>query len=1707
MVTSTCPDRNDLRSFHLGMLDERRELEVLDHLNDCPTCEDTVANLEGTADSLVAAVRSSGDTSGNSESAQSEDRPALQRALAEIEGFVDPPSPGSPAVETEASPVSERIRDYELLGTLGEGGMGTVYRARHTRLDRQVALKLLPARRLRDNAAVARFEREMKAIGRLDHPTIVRATDAGDVDGTHFLAMDYVEGIDLSKLVRLVGPLDVPSACEIVRQAALGLDYAHQQELIHRDVKPSNLMLTLRGEVRILDLGLALFGAASEALDELTTVGQLMGTLDYMAPEQGDNSHDVDARADVYSLGATLFKLLTATAPYDSPGTRTPLAKMKALATIDAPSVAERRSELPAELVAVVDRALLRNVDDRYVSAKELADALLPFCEGHVLSDLAECGRDLAMSEDENIPQPPTLPPVVQKLDVRAAEPNPKRLTESEDDRSGIGRKVATWMLLPLILLAGIVIWIQTDNGTLLIEADESVPIEIRRTGKPARRETLQVGQNSLTISSGDYEIVLPKGYDSLKVSDGKFELSRGGTWIARVTKQTREASHSGSALREESPPGASIGRSLPADGSDQTRRADATQSRATVRNAPPLSATADPFATPDPFAPPDSAPNQTAAVPQRAPQSSGDPFAPGIPPSRFELETTVWEIDQKAIRDGVTGPPLLSPRSALELLDPIVSGDFKYPHQEFRDQPLPPFVLYRTRENVTQVFHAPPLNKCVRKVNSRPTKSEHDPEPEAGSGAYTDADAGFLTSDGSRYSRRLAPARNAAGQMTLTLEFERALRIGEPRAGERTHRKTFTVDPLREDETLIVLEVDPNADIVWLWEIKPGQKGRNLLEKSVPATVPLAVTSRQVPLQLRTTVWRIDQKTIRSGATKPVELQPHSVVGLLSKLVSLKFSPPQHPYPAFGMFRTQLDVASVLKQPGLSHCTEQVHSSVSRHGHTQQVGPLTGPLTSEDVSEVAKGDDRRVTLKLTPVVTEAGPIELNVQVDRTIAEPVNGRDDRSGVFDARVDTPATQNFDSSFLAYGQSLFVLELDPLADEILLFEIHPVRPAPSVNPFVPPSASSPRTSTVPGTGQPPTSPFSEPTPYRPAGAVLPQIVFHSGVWEVDESKLKTLKPTQNESGSVVDALLSELGLRYIDPKALARNPSVGLWNGEAPESLRKLVETGAVSFTELPILQTEPNKTAVINFHAIFGKRLDLKPRLAKSKLWIDLGFKITEPDRAPPPANRDDFEATFSMDWGQSLLLVERNYRPGRVLLLTVRPERTGALTDQATMPSGTKPPFPTNLQATQFADPFAGPVMAGSSPMGVTIPSPPVRVPNLVPVFSGKTFEDWQTVVLTERNPDDLKTAVEAFGRLGRGGRDVEAAETIFKILAPYDPELIAGVRSGRQPLSGESSLLMAALSQLRRLDPDAVTQVIIRIMPAANDNTRRLILEQFANSSSGMSPLRDRLRSSQPFLAVVVAAWPTLDEANQSLAFHYVTQCERSGEMGADLNRFLSQLTHQPESNLFIPAIRTLCEISPDNIGELPAILLDFLETPDDPGSGVAAGTAPQQWPTWLVREHDAWLGLAALKEHAAPYAARIAELLTKADGKIEGRGIDVPIQILLRDHSSGQTSNSHASVTKRQLIYELLGRLGPLAAEQVPLLIELPSKYFAAKPDPAGDYEFVAAHQEFVLDTPGFPLVQMAYETRLGTGGGGDSACSAATAARTQKLTPATR
>ena len=392
MPVTECVSANQLKAYALGRLDDNLADQVSDHLKDCSACEETLSHFDDTNDSLLLHIR-------KAEPAANESPSSLQAAL---KGITALRSAESDFVGQ--SPMSEDwVRDYRLIDQLGQGGMGTVYKAVHEKLQRTVALKLLPARRLRNREAVGRFEREMRAIGRLDHPAIVRASDAGEFEGTHFLAMDFVNGIDLGKVVRLTGPLSIPDACEVIRVTATGLSYAHEQGLIHRDVKPSNIMLALseNGDVvsvKLLDLGLALFGAASEAVDDFTTVGQLMGTLDYMAPEQADHSR-VTATADVYSLGATLFKLLTGKAPFESERAQNPLQKMKVLATTTAASLKERLPDASSDLVAVADQLLQKNPENRISTAAEVADAMQPFCEGHRLPEVASKAMTLQQEE------------------------------------------------------------------------------------------------------------------------------------------------------------------------------------------------------------------------------------------------------------------------------------------------------------------------------------------------------------------------------------------------------------------------------------------------------------------------------------------------------------------------------------------------------------------------------------------------------------------------------------------------------------------------------------------------------------------------------------------------------------------------------------------------------------------------------------------------------------------------------------------------------------------------------------------------------------------------------------------------------------------------------------------------------------------------------------------------------------------------------------------------------------------------------------------------------------------------------------------------------------------------------------------------------------------------------------------------------------
>ncbi len=205
------------------------------------------------------------------------------------------------ALRNSSKPIGEgsTLGPYQIVRKLGQGGMGAVYEARHTKLKKTVAVKVLPPEMMRSSIVIARFEREMEAVGALDHPHIVRAMDAGEFDGTHFLVMEYVEGSDLSALVKEQGTLSVRDACKVIRQAAMGLQHAHEHGLVHRDIKPSNIFVTKAGQVKLLDLGLARISRIDEEHAGITSSGQVLGTPDYMSPEQWDDTHSVDARADL----------------------------------------------------------------------------------------------------------------------------------------------------------------------------------------------------------------------------------------------------------------------------------------------------------------------------------------------------------------------------------------------------------------------------------------------------------------------------------------------------------------------------------------------------------------------------------------------------------------------------------------------------------------------------------------------------------------------------------------------------------------------------------------------------------------------------------------------------------------------------------------------------------------------------------------------------------------------------------------------------------------------------------------------------------------------------------------------------------------------------------------------------------------------------------------------------------------------------------------------------------------------------------------------------------------------------------------------------------------------------------------------------------------------------------------------------------------
>ncbi len=611
-----CPSRDDLIAFAVGKLPDDRRDALAVHVDSCSDCQQELATVGETNDTLLAGLRQPVGAN------QFEEESALIGALARVEQIGREPSftraLASTNPDEQAADELElgTLGSYRLIAKIGQGGMGAVYKALHTHLEKVVAVKVLPPDRMKDSAAVARFRREMRVVGKLEHPNLVRAFDAGEIDGKHFLVMEYVEGENLSAISRRCGPLPIADACELIRQAAVGLEYAHEHGLVHRDIKPSNVMLsvavslrervsaslaasagqpdarsrsdaaTVKATVKILDLGLALLSEArASQAGDLTDTGHIMGTIDYMSPEQASDSHAVDIRADVYSLGATLYALLTGRSVFHDRPHLSLTQKLTALVTEEVPPIRDRRGDIPQELAAIVHRMLARKPAERFATPADVVAALAPFADGADLPALADAAVEKApktarvdptkVATDPYLSRPSTgtevtsdqpsdalqKPPSASRADERPGDPTvipvwnespTLPLGEEPGVRARAGstvgrfrRRVAIAVaagIAGIVVLAAILVSLRTPYGEVVVELPDDAPaewaeqlkVEVRGNGdvKVADAESGW----TIDVKKGKYEVQLAGGDDRFAIEENSVTVTRGKKTFVRVT-------------------------------------------------------------------------------------------------------------------------------------------------------------------------------------------------------------------------------------------------------------------------------------------------------------------------------------------------------------------------------------------------------------------------------------------------------------------------------------------------------------------------------------------------------------------------------------------------------------------------------------------------------------------------------------------------------------------------------------------------------------------------------------------------------------------------------------------------------------------------------------------------------------------------------------------------------------------------------------------------------------------------------------------------------------------------------------------------------------------------------------------------------------------------------------------------------------------
>jgi serine/threonine protein kinase len=341
------------------------------------------------------------------------------------------------------------VGPYKVLEVLGAGSSGIVYLCEHAQLRRRVAVKVLQGAKARDRKSLERFYREARAAATLDHPNVVRAFDVGQGERFHYLVMEYVDGLNLRQIVKNDGPLNATLAADYLRQAALGLHHAHQSGLVHRDLKPTNLMVGRDGVIKILDLGLAL---CFEDEGDVLTQGAVLGNVDFIAPEQALDSHSVDIRADIYALGATFWYCLTG-----SRITRTVVEPSRRLASRSGPT--PERPDVPAGLWDVLRKMMARNPADRYQTPSEVVEAVAPWAPDEatrlllIETPAAEPTGETAVLQTviETVPEQPAAPATPASQPAATPSPAVTAKTRPPLRHTLPGIKFRPWLLAALL--------------------------------------------------------------------------------------------------------------------------------------------------------------------------------------------------------------------------------------------------------------------------------------------------------------------------------------------------------------------------------------------------------------------------------------------------------------------------------------------------------------------------------------------------------------------------------------------------------------------------------------------------------------------------------------------------------------------------------------------------------------------------------------------------------------------------------------------------------------------------------------------------------------------------------------------------------------------------------------------------------------------------------------------------------------------------------------------------------------------------------------------------------------------------------------------------------------------------------------------------------------------------------------------------------